>query len=49
MTGQENKYVYEIVSKAEEMAKALCRGKDIEIQKRANGIVVIESSKKIIR
>ena len=44
-----SKMVAEIVSKAEDIAKALKQGKDVEIQKRSNGIVVLESAKKVIK
>lgn len=34
---------------AEQIANSLCKGKDIEIRKSANGISVAEISKKVVR
>lgn len=34
---------------AEQIAKSLCKGKDIEIRKSANGISVAEINKKVVR
>ena len=37
-----------IIEKAEIIAKALCKGKDVELRKSASGVSVAEVSKKVV-
>ena len=37
-----------IIEKAETIAKAICRGKDVELRKSASGVSVAEISKKVV-
>ena len=37
-----------IIEQAESIAKAICRGKDVELRKSASGISVCEVSKKVV-
>ena len=37
-----------IIEQAETIAKAICRGKDVELRKSASGISVCEVSKKVV-
>ena len=37
-----------IIEQAETIAKAICRGKDVELRKSANGVSVAEISKKVV-
>lgn len=37
-----------IIEKADVIAKAICKGKDVEIRKSASGISVAEISKKVV-
>ena len=37
-----------IIEQAETIAKAICRGKDVELRKSANGVSVCEVSKKVV-
>jgi hypothetical protein len=50
MTGfTEREMKLKIEECAEQIAKSLCKGKDIEIRKSANGISIAEISKKVVR
>lgn len=44
----EAKVKQEIIDKIDAIAKAILRGKDVELRKTANGISVCEVSKKIV-
>jgi len=37
-----------IIEQAETIAKAICRGKDVELRKSASGVSVAEISKKVV-
>lgn len=37
-----------IIEQAETIAKAICRGKDVELRKSASGVSVCEVSKKVV-
>ena len=37
-----------IIEQAETIAKAICRGKDVELRKSANGVSVCEVSKRVV-
>ena len=37
-----------IIEQAETIAKAICRGKDVELRKSANGVSVAEISKRVV-
>lgn len=37
-----------IIEQAETIAKAICKGKDVELRKSASGISVCEVSKKVV-
>lgn len=37
-----------VIEHAETIAKAICKGKDVEIRKSANGVSVAEISKKVV-
>ena len=37
-----------IIEQAETIAKAICRGKDVELRKSANGVSVEEVSKRVV-
>lgn len=47
MTAQEQKIRDSIIEKAEQMARALAHGKDLEIRKSASGVSVAEVTKKL--
>lgn len=38
-----------IIEQAETIAKAICRGKDVEIRKSASGVSIAEISKKVVK
>lgn len=38
----------DIISKAEEIAKAIAKGRDVELRKSASGVSVAEVTKKVI-
>ena len=46
MTEQQIKV--KIIEQAETIAKAISRGKDVELRKSANGVTVAEISKKVV-
>lgn len=37
-----------VIEQAETIAKAICKGKDVEIRKSANGVSVAEVTKKVV-
>lgn len=49
MTQTEEKIKQSIIERAEQMAKALAHGKDLEVRKSVSGVSVAEITKKIQR
>lgn len=45
---QEREIKLKVIEQAETIAKAICKGKDVEIRKSANGVSVAEVSKKVL-
>lgn len=44
----EAKVKQEIIDKIDAIAKAICKGKDVELRKSASGVSVCEVSKKVV-